>query len=85
MDKVLKPEHLDVEPGTVNVNAEYQYWNKTFIYYLSALTAAEMQHDKFQVLTKLISFKVFSERNFDFGIQGDTSINKCHCWKCVLQ
>ena len=56
MDKVLKPERLDVEPGTVNASAEYKHWYKTFTYYLSALTAAEIQHDKLQVLKNLISY-----------------------------
>ena len=73
MDKVLKPERLDVEPGTVNASAEYKHWYKTFTYYLSALTAAEIQHDKLQVLTNLISYKVYCHiadiNEYDTAIQ----------------
>ena len=73
MDKVLKPERLDVEPGTVNTSAEYKHWYKTFTYYLSALTAAEIQHDKLQVLTNLISYKVYCHiadiNEYDTAIQ----------------
>ena len=73
MDKVLKPERLDAEPGTVNASAEYKHWYKTFTYYLSSLTAAEIQYDKLQVLTNLISYKVYCHiaviNEYDTAIQ----------------
>ena len=56
MDKDLEPER---EPGTVNASAEYKYWYKTFTYYSSALTAAEIQHDKLQVLKNLTFIQSF--------------------------
>ena len=37
MDKVLKPECLDVEPGSAQANAEFNHWFKTFTRYLDAL------------------------------------------------
>ena len=86
MDKVLKPERLDVEPGTVIASAEYKHWYKTFTYYLSALTAAEIQHDKLQVLTNLISYKVYCHiadiNEYDSNSDAAKSLRqtqKCYC------
>jgi len=34
MEKVLKPERLDVDPGSTQATVEFNHWFKTFTHYL---------------------------------------------------
>ena len=59
MDKVLKPERLDVDRSSTYATAEFSLWLKTFTHYLSALEAAGLEHSELQVLINMVSFKVY--------------------------
>ena len=52
MEKVLKPQRLDADPGLKTAADEFK---KTFEDYLDALSAANLEPDKYQVLTNLVS------------------------------
>ena len=59
MDKLLKPERLDVDPSSTQAAAEFNHWFKTFTHYLNALRTAEVEHSKLHILINLISFHVY--------------------------
>ena len=59
MDKVLKTERLDVDPGSTHATAKFSHRLKTFTHYLSALEAAGLEHSKLEVLINMASFKVY--------------------------
>ena len=73
MDKVLKPERLDVDPSSTYATAEFSHWLKTFTHYLSALEAAGLEHSKLQVLINMVSYKVYQHianiKNYDQAMQ----------------
>ena len=73
MDKVLKPEHLDVDPGSTQATAEFNHWFQTFTHYLDALQNADVQHSKLHILVNLISFNVYQHianiNDYDNAIQ----------------
>jgi len=54
MEKVLKPQHLDADPGLKTAADEFKHWLKTFEDYLDALSAADLEPDKYKVLTNLV-------------------------------
>jgi len=56
---VLKPQRLDAEPGLKTAADEFKYWLKTFEDYLDALSAADLEPDKYKVLTNLVSSQVY--------------------------
>ena len=59
MDKVLRPDRLDVDPGSSTATDEFNYWLTTFRHFLAALTARDLEHDRLQVLINLVSSRVF--------------------------
>ena len=59
MEKVLKPERLDIDPGSLTATDEFNHWLVSFGYYLAALNVSELQFDRLQVLTNLVSPKVY--------------------------
>ena len=59
MKKVLRPERLDIDPGSSTATDEFNHWLITFEHYLAALNAAVLQFDRLQVLTNLVSPKVY--------------------------
>ena len=59
MEKVLKPQLLDAEPGLKTAADEFKHWLKTFKDYLDALSAADLEPDKYKVLTNLVSSQVY--------------------------
>jgi len=46
MEKVLKPQRVDAEPGLKTAADELKQWLKTFEDYLDALSAAGLEPDK---------------------------------------
>ena len=59
MEKVLRPERVDIDPGSLTATDEFNHWLASFGYYLAALTVLELQFDRLQVLTNLVSPKVY--------------------------
>jgi len=59
MEKVLKPQRLDAKPGLKTPANEFKHWIKTFKDYLDALSAPELEPDKYKVLTNLVSSQVY--------------------------
>jgi len=59
MEKVLKPQLLDAEPGLKTAADEFKHWLKTFEDYLDALSAADLEPDKYKVLANLVSSQVY--------------------------
>ena len=59
MEKVLRPERLDIDPGSLTAIDEFNHWLATFGHYLAALTVSELQVDRLQVLINLVSPKVY--------------------------
>jgi len=59
MEKVLKPQRLDAKPGLKTAADEFKHWLKTFEDYLDALSAADLEPDKYKVLTNLVSSQVY--------------------------
>jgi len=59
MGKVLKPQRLDAEPGLKTAADEFKHWLKTFEDYLDALSAADLEPDKYKILTNLVSSQVY--------------------------
>ena len=51
MNKVLKPERVDVDPGSIQAIAEFSHWFKTFTHYLDALQNADAPHSKLHILS----------------------------------
>ena len=59
MNKVIKPERLDVDPGSTQATAKFNHWFETFTYYLDALQTADVEHTILHILINLISFHVY--------------------------
>ena len=59
MEKVLRPERLDIDPGSLTATDEFNHCLATFGHFLVALTVSELQFDRLQVLTNLVSLKAF--------------------------
>ena len=59
MQKVLKTQRLDPEPGFKTAADEFKHWLKTFENYLDALSAADLEPDKYKVLMNLMSSQVY--------------------------
>ena len=59
MEKVLEPQRLDAEPGLKTAAHEFKHWLKTFEDYQDALSAADLEPDKYKVLTNLVSAQVY--------------------------
>jgi len=49
MEKVLKPQCLDAEPGLKTAADEFKHWLKTFEDCWEALSATELKSDKYKV------------------------------------
>ena len=56
---MLKPERLDVGPGSTQATTEFNHWFQTFTHYLDALQNADVQHSELHILVNLISFNVY--------------------------
>ena len=59
MEKVLRPERLDIDPGSLTVTDEFNHWLAAFGHYLAALTVSELQFHWLRILTNLVSPKVY--------------------------
>ena len=72
MDKVLRPERLDIDPASADASDEFRHWHKTFQNYLAALSSEEIRFSQLEVLTNLVSPKVYrnfaEENDFDRAI-----------------
>jgi len=73
MEKVLKPQRLDANLRLKTAADEFMHWLITFEDYLDALSAADMEPDKYKVLTNLVSSQVYryfaDVEDYDFGIE----------------
>ena len=59
MEKVLRPERLDINPKSLTATDKFNHWLTTFGHYLAALTVLELQFDRLQVSTNLVSPKIY--------------------------
>ena len=57
MDRLLRPERLDVDSNSTTASSEWKHWRKTFENFLSAIVPAPT--NKLTVLTNYVSPRVF--------------------------
>ena len=55
----MRPERSDINPGSLTATDKFNYWLATFGHYLAALTVLELQFGRLQVLTNLVSPKIY--------------------------
>jgi len=55
MDKILRPERLEVDSGSSTAADDFKHWHKTFTNYIAALETPEREINKLQVLINLLS------------------------------
>ena len=64
MDKVLKPDRLDLDPNS-NVDSkfssEYKHWKATFANFLTTLTEANSEEKKYQVLINHVRSDIYDK------------------------
>ena len=59
MDKILRPERLDLDVKSTNAEEDYNHWIRTFENFLEAVTKSNDEADKLKVLTNFVTPKVY--------------------------
>ncbi len=71
MDRVLRPERLDIDPNDNSAAKEWLHWKRTFANFLSVLPQEDL--DKLTVLANFVSLSIFQYiedcREYDEAIQ----------------
>ena len=59
MDKILRPERLDLDVKSSNAEEDYNHWIRTFENFLEAVIKSNDDADKLKVLTNFVTPKVY--------------------------
>ena len=59
MDKVLRPERLETDPGSSSASTDWVHWKRTFENFLSVLSRHRRSIDKLGVLVNYVSPTIF--------------------------
>ena len=72
MEKVLRPERLDVSPNTVDAPRAWRHWLATFENFIESLQRPDENLDKLRILTNFVApeiYELFSDfNNYDEAI-----------------
>ena len=72
MEKVLRPERLDVSPNTVDAPRAWRHWLATFENFIESLQRPDENLDKLRILTNFVApeiYELFSDSiNYDEAI-----------------
>ena len=66
MEKVLRPERLDVSPNTVDAPRAWRHWQAIFESFIKSLQRPDENLDKLQILINFVApkiYKLFSDSN----------------------
>ena len=59
MEKVLRPERLDVSPNTVNAPRAWRHWLATFENFIESLQRPDENLDKLRILTNFVAPEIY--------------------------
>ena len=72
MEKVLRPERLDVSPNTVDAPRAWRHWLATFENFIESLQRPDENLEKLRILINFVApeiYKLFSDfNNYDEAI-----------------